>query len=157
MSKQKSHKASNTMIFSGDTRDFEAESVPVDIHEQYLERFYRQYNVRVNNALLFYVEDATEPVIFVDKAEINIGRQDPKGRISPEFDLAVFGGGELGVSRLHAKIVHLNGQYLIQDLHSTNFTWLNGHKLMPYQYTAIPDGSIIQIGRLAMNVFIIKR
>ena len=157
MSRQIARKKSHTSLLNSDTRDLEMESVPFQIHEQYLENLYRQYNIRVNHALLFYVEDVTEPIIFVDKTEINIGRQDEMGRIMPELDLSVFNGAELGVSRLHSKIVHINGQYLIQDLHSTNFTWLNGHKLLPYQYTPIPDGSIIQIGRLAMNVFVIKR
>ena len=157
MSKEMAHKVSNTSLLNTETRDLEMESVPFDMHEQYLENLYRQYNIRVNHALLFYVEGETEPIIFVDKTEINIGRQDARGRITPELDLSGFDGAERGVSRLHAKIVHINGRYLIQDLHSTNFTWLNGHKLIPYQYSPIPDGSVIQIGRLAMNVFVIKR
>jgi|GEM_PF-2147026 len=142
---------------AGKTQRLHADSVSFDAHEQYLDRLYRQYNIRVNHAVLFYVENETEPIIFVDKDEINVGRQDEKGRITPELDLGLYDGAELGVSRLHAKIVRENDQYLIQDLHSTNSTWLNGHKLVPYQYTLITDGSIVQFGRLAMTVFVIQR
>lgn len=142
---------------TGKTQRLKADTVSLDAHEQYLDRLYRQYNIRVNHALLFYIENETEPIIFVDKDEINVGRQDDKGRITPELDLGLYDGADLGVSRLHAKIIRENDLYLIQDLHSTNHTWLNGHKLVPYQYVAINDGSIVQFGRLAMTVFIIQR
>ncbi|MGJ3239071.1 MAG: FHA domain-containing protein [Anaerolineae bacterium] len=149
--------AKETSILNHDTRDLDPLSLKLNVHEQYLERLYQQYNIKVDHALLFYVEEDQEPVIFVDKAEINVGRRDDNGRIIPEFDLSAYDGAESGVSRLHAKIVWDGEQYLIQDLHSTNHTWLNSHKLIPYQYSPIPDGAIIQFGRLAMTAFVIKR
>lgn len=145
----------HTSIIDNETHDME--TISFDIHEQYLDSLYKQYNIQVRHALLFYVAGKAEPTIFVNKMEIDMGRADAKGRIVPEFDLTDFGGATLGVSRLHAKIVYVEGQYLLQDLHSTNYTRLNGHKLLPYQYTPIHDGSVIQVGHLAMNVFVVQR
>lgn len=145
----------NTRVIDDETRDMD--SIPFNLHEQYLDELYRQYNIEVHHALLFYVAGEESPIIFVNKTEIDIGRADAKGRIVPEFDLSTFDGAKLGVSRLHAKIVYDDGQYMIEDLHSTNHTWVNGQKLVPYHYTPVSDGSIIQVGHLATNVFVIQR
>lgn len=147
----------STSVLPSETRKLNLDTLPFGAHEQYLDRLYRQYNIRVNHALLFYVEDETAPVIFVDKSEVNIGRQDRRGRITPEFDLSVYDGADRGVSRLHAQIIWDGKNYLLQDLHSTNHTWLNGVKVVPYQYTPLTDGSIIQFGSLMMTAFVIRR
>ena len=122
---------------------------------QYLEQLYRQYNIKAKHAILFYLPNQTEPMIFVDKKTINIGRSDAKGRIIPELDLGTFNGSDLGVSRLHARIVWDENAYLIQDLASTNYTRINDQKIVPYQWYAVDDGQQIQFGRLATSVFVI--
>ncbi len=139
------------------TRELDSQRLSVQTHHQYLEQLHRQYNVEVNHALLFYIEDRQEPIIFVDKDEVVIGRRDANGRITPEFDLGEFNGATKGVSRLHAKIIWAEGHYRVQDLSSTNYTRLNGQKLLPYQYMPLKDSSILQLGHLVMNVFIIVR
>ncbi|MEL7434245.1 MAG: FHA domain-containing protein, partial [Chloroflexota bacterium] len=69
--------------------------------------------------MLFYVGSDPEPMIFVEKRDIDIGRQDSGGRITPEMDLNKYDGNLLGVSRVHAQIKFREGKYLVQDLHST--------------------------------------
>ncbi|MEL7434246.1 MAG: FHA domain-containing protein [Chloroflexota bacterium] len=49
------------------------------------------------------------------------------------------------------------GKYLVQDLHSTNGTWLDGNRLVPYQRYELQDGSMLQFGRLMTRVFVIQR
>ncbi|MEO1288917.1 MAG: FHA domain-containing protein [Chloroflexota bacterium] len=122
-----------------------------------MRQLYRQYNIEVNHAILFYVEDHEEPVIFVGKDKIIVGREDAMGRITPEFETTRFNGSANGISRMHAKIVREGDQYLIQDLGSTNGTRLNGNKLVPYQYVPLHDGAILQFGRLMVSAFIINR
>ena len=139
------------------TRQLSEESMDFDMHAEYLDQLYRQYNIKVDNALLFYIDSEPEPMIFVDKREINIGRQDSAGHITPEMDLNEHNGGERGVSRLHAQIKFKEGKYLLQDLHSTNGTWLDGKKLVPYQRYELRDGSMLQLGRLMTRVFVIQR
>lgn len=147
----------NMLVEKGKTTQLDTGNLSIDVHSQYLDNLYRHYNIQVNHALLFYLQSQTDPVIFVDKRKINVGRQDSMGRIRPEFDLGLHNGAELGVSRLHAKIVFDNGRYLIQDLHSTNRTWINGSKLVPYQYYEVPDGAVIQFGKLISNAYVITR
>lgn len=150
----------NTAILSDDansTNKIDSEALSLDVHELYLDQLYRQYNIEVNHALLFYIANEAEPVIFVDKVEISVGRGDARGRINPEFDLGNFRGAELGVSRLHARIVWDNKRYLIQDIGSTNHTWINGQKIVPYQWHPIDDGYTLQFGKLALTAFVITR
>jgi len=153
-------KSNRTTLFDEEkhaTTKIDAHALEFDAHEQYLDQLYRQYNIEVNHALLFYISDEEEPMIFVDKEEINIGRGDEMGHIVPEFDLVPFGGREAGISRLHAQIMWDGEYYVIQDLHSTNNTWLNGNKLVPYQYYRIEDGATLQFARIALTAFVIKR
>lgn len=139
------------------TSKIDTESLSLDVRDQYLDQLYRQYNIEVNHALLFYIASHQEPMIFVDKAEVNVGRGDARGRITPEFDLSYYGGSELGVSRLHSRIVRDDNVYLIQDLGSTNYTWLNGQRMIPYQWYQLDDGHTLQFGKLATTVFVIER
>lgn len=153
-------KPQRTYLFennAAETSKIDSEALAIDAHEQYLDQLYRQYNIEVNHAILFYISDEVEPVIFVDKGEINIGRGDHMGHIAPELDLENYNGRELGVSRLHAQIIFDGENYIIQDLHSTNYTWLNGRKLVPYQPYKINDGAGLQFGRLGMTAFVIQR
>lgn len=140
-----------------ETNKINSDILSLNVHDQYLDQLYRQYNIDVKHALLFYIGIDTEPIIFVDKEEINIGRGDSRGRITPEFDLGLYDGSMLGVSRLHARIVRENERYLIQDLASTNGTWLNGQKIMPYQWYTLEDGHMLQYGKLGMTAFMVTR
>src|ERR1700692_2627708 len=63
------------------------------------------------------------------KDTIVIGREDAVSNIFPDVDLTPHGGEEGGVSRLHARIFVENGQYMLEDENSTNFTFLNRQRL----------------------------
>ena len=63
------------------------------------------------------------------KDNVVIGREDAVSNIFPDVDLTPHGGEEGGVSRLHARIFIDNGQYMIEDENSTNFTFLNRQRL----------------------------
>ena len=54
-----------------------------------------------------------------DKSEITIGRD-------PENDIQI---DSLAVSRVHARIIRGSNYYLIEDLNSTNSTFVNGKKI----------------------------
>ena len=152
------NKPLSTSILGDDniTDQTDVKALSAEMREQYLEQLYRQYNIKATHAILFYLPNQTEPMIFVDKKTINIGRSDAKGRIIPEFDLGTFDGAELGVSRLHARIVWDEDRYLIQDLASTNYTRIDKQKITPYQWYPIEDGRQIQFGRLVTSVFVIE-
>lgn len=84
------------------------------------------------------------------KAEIIIGREDPVSGIFPDIDLTPHGGDEGGVSRQHCKITVQGGQYLIEDLKSTNSTRVNRQRLEPGKTQALKDGDEIRAGRVAL-------
>lgn len=49
------------------------------------------------------------------------------------------------VSRCHAKLVRKGAQYFITDMNSTNYTFVNGVKVMPGQEVALSDRDVIRI------------
>lgn len=50
------------------------------------------------------------------------------------------------VSRLHARIFKENGDYMIEDLNSTNGTFKNGLRLKPYEKRKLMEGDEIRLG-----------
>jgi len=71
----------------------------------------------------------------------------------PLVDLTQFGALELGISRVHAKILHSKAGYQIMDLESSNGTWLENQRLIPKQPYPIESGDRIRIGRMNILVF----
>lgn len=76
-----------------------------------------------------------------------IGRWDPDHGIFPDVDLDV-DDPEANVSRRHARLRLENGQYLIEDLGSTNGTFINrGARLIPGRRYLIQDGDEVIVGK----------
>jgi pSer/pThr/pTyr-binding forkhead associated (FHA) protein len=85
------------------------------------------------------------------KTDLIIGRSDAARSIYPDIDLAPHGGDAHGVSRRHARlIVEADGVYL-EDLNSTNFTFLNRRRLEPGQRYPLRNGDEIRLGLLALE------
>jgi hypothetical protein len=85
------------------------------------------------------------------KDNIVIGREDAVSNIYPDVDLTPHGGEEGGVSRLHARIFYENGQYMLEDENSTNFTFLNRQKLPGKTPTPLHDNDEIRLGRVLLR------
>jgi predicted amidophosphoribosyltransferase len=83
--------------------------------------------------------------------EIILGREDPVSGVYPEVDTTPHDGDEAGVSRQHAKIRRKDGGYTLQDLDSTNFTFLNQQKLTPKIEHELKDGDQVRLGRLSLT------
>lgn len=85
------------------------------------------------------------------KTEVLIGREDPVSNIYPDVDLTPHGGEDGGVSRMHAKL-HISGsQCMVEDLQSTNSTFINRQKLDPKTPAPIKDGDELRLGKVAMT------
>ena len=82
--------------------------------------------------------------------EILVGREDPVSGIYPQVDLTPHGGEEGGVSRQHARIIVEGGIYFVEDLDSTNFTFVNKQKLAPKTRQPVGDGAEIRFGRVSV-------
>lgn len=85
------------------------------------------------------------------KETIVIGREDAVSNIFPDVDLTPHGGEEGGVSRLHARIFFENGQYMLEDENSTNFTFLNRQRLAAKSPTPLHDNDEVRFGRVMMR------
>lgn len=85
------------------------------------------------------------------KDNIVLGREDAVSNIYPDVDLSPHGGDEGGVSRLHARIFFQNGQYMLEDENSTNFTYLNRQKLAGKTPTPLHDNDEVRLGRVLLR------
>lgn len=88
---------------------------------------------------------------FGNKMEILIGREDPISGIFPEVDLTYHGGVEGGVSRRHAKLMKQGDQWVVQDLKSTNHTYINRRRLTPGKPEPLNHGDQLRVGRLVFT------
>jgi hypothetical protein len=88
--------------------------------------------------------------------ESQIGRWDADGGIFPDVDLDS-DDPEAKVSRRHARIMRRNAQYFIEDLGSTNGTFINrGRRLLPGDRQPLRDGDEIIVGKTFLRFHIIK-
>jgi pSer/pThr/pTyr-binding forkhead associated (FHA) protein len=86
------------------------------------------------------------------KEEVVIGREDPISEVFPDIDLTGFGGMEKGVSRKHALIHRSGADYTVEDMGSTNGTYVNRKKILPNTPLAIKSGDEIRFGKLAFSL-----
>ncbi|HYW70813.1 MAG TPA: FHA domain-containing protein [Pyrinomonadaceae bacterium] len=88
--------------------------------------------------------------------ESNIGRWDADGGVFPDVDLDS-DDPEAKVSRRHARIVVRDGNYLIEDLGSTNGTFVNrGRRLAPGDRQPLKDGDEIIVGKTFLRFRVSK-
>lgn len=89
-------------------------------------------------------------------AETHIGRWDADSGIFPDVDLDQ-DDPEAKVSRRHARIMNQNGQYFIEDLGSTNGTFVNrGRRLLPGHRQMLRSGDEIIVGKTFLKFHIIS-
>lgn len=87
--------------------------------------------------------------------ESTIGRWDADNGVFPDVDLDAF-DPEAKVSRRHARIKFQNGSYFIEDLGSTNGTYVNrGRRLLPGNLTPLNDGDEVIVGKTFMRFHVI--
>jgi hypothetical protein len=86
------------------------------------------------------------------KDEIMIGREDPVSEVFPDVDLTGLGGLEKGVSRKHAVIHHEGAEYTVEDMGSTNGTFLNKKRIQPHAPETIKPGDEVRFGNLSLAV-----
>ncbi|MEK6281127.1 MAG: FHA domain-containing protein [Acidobacteriota bacterium] len=89
-------------------------------------------------------------------AESQIGRWDADGGIFPDVDLDT-DDPEAKVSRRHARISLREGKYFLEDLGSTNGTFVNRGKRLPAgERHPLKDGDEIIVGKTFLRFQLIK-
>jgi FHA domain len=92
----------------------------------------------------------------VHEDEAYIGRWDADSGIFPDVDLDA-DDPEAKVSRRHARITRRGEQYFIEDLGSTNGTFVNrGRRLLPGDRQPLSDGDEIIIGKTFLKFRVVK-
>jgi pSer/pThr/pTyr-binding forkhead associated (FHA) protein len=78
--------------------------------------------------------------IETDKPEITIGR-------SPNSDIQI---DNLAISKQHARLMKNNGHYVVEDLKSTNGTFLNDQKVPK---AVLKHNDIVTIGKHTLTIY----
>lgn len=85
-------------------------------------------------------------VALPSEGEIVLGRFDLATRMSPDVDLTYDDRGSYAISRRHARIIGYGGQHEIEDMGSTNGTYVNGIRLGLGQRIRLRLGDRISLG-----------
>jgi hypothetical protein len=84
------------------------------------------------------------------QAEYVIGWQDARTLVGPAIDLTAIGGSSLGVSRQHAVLRCSAGRWTIEDMGSTNGTYLNESPLAAHTPMLLQDKTTIRVGQVKL-------
>jgi serine/threonine-protein kinase len=93
--------------------------------------------------------DAEILLSVVGRQELIIGRAHKE--VAPDIDLGPYGGSQAGVSRQHSRLVRQGDAWSVEDLGSTNGTFINGTKLAPRQPKKLKNGDIIRCGQIELK------
>ncbi len=132
------------------------EPLPEQDEQQDMEREGAQDELANGEALSIEVEvlNTGRKVLLSAEWEILVGRLDAAHGVFPELDLTTDGGLEQGVSRRHARIYTRNGECFVEDLDSTNYTFLNGERLTPYLPYKFKNGDTLTLGTMRLKIHI---
>ncbi|MFN2491985.1 MAG: FHA domain-containing protein [Pyrinomonadaceae bacterium] len=93
---------------------------------------------------------------FLLRSESQIGRWDADGGVFPDVDLDSE-DPEAKVSRRHARVTLHDGTYFLEDLGSTNGTFVNrGKRLSPGTRQPLNDGDEIIVGKTFLRFRLVK-
>jgi pSer/pThr/pTyr-binding forkhead associated (FHA) protein len=108
----------------------------------------------VHATLIIERSDAVGTEFQITADESLIGRWDADNGIFPDVDLDRH-DPEAKISRRHARILHKNGQYSIEDLGSTNGTYVNrGRRLIPGSAQLLKNEDEIIVGKTFLRFYI---
>ncbi len=85
------------------------------------------------------------------KTTVVVGREDAPSNSFPDWDLTPYGAEEGGVSRLHARLTQSGEHWTIEDLDSTNHTFINHKRIPPKTPTPLNDGDEVRLGRVVLH------
>ena len=97
----------------------------------------------IEHAAVTLTLDLTHPIILgrqvIDAEEIFL-------------DLTDYGSFKLGVSRRHCRLERRGDQLVITDLASSNGTYVNGERMLPYREYVLTNGDLLTLGTLRMGI-----
>ncbi len=102
-------------------------------------------------ALALFVTGNDTPILLPYEERMVLGRS-KSSEAERRLDLTSYGAAMFGVSRRHASITFSGDDCLLEDLGSSNGTWLNGNRLAAYKPHPLQNGDVIRLGQLLLFV-----
>ncbi len=99
-----------------------------------------------------YIAGEVQPLTISGRDRFILGRL-TKEEEPTIVDLTPYNAGLLGVSRRHARIMLAEGAPTIEDLGSTNGTWLNEKRLPAHTPSLLHNGDQVRLGQLIVFVY----
>jgi serine/threonine protein kinase len=84
-----------------------------------------------------------------NQSELIVGRAHKN--TAPDIDLEPYGGTKAGVSRRHGRLVRKDNLWFVEDMGSTNGTFVNNTRLAPNTLTALQKGDKIRFGQIELE------
>ena len=81
-----------------------------------------------------------------------LGRYTPSSATQPRIDLTPYGAYDKGISRMHAIIRRTDAGLIIEDLASSNGSWLNSQRLRPYIPGPLRSGDHLRLGQIEIEI-----
>ena len=101
--------------------------------------------------MALYFVGRSQPMVVSIEDGIILGRFSPEAPL-PVVDLTDYSAGLLGVSRQHASITPTDEGYVIEDLESSNGTFVNENPLPPHDPRPLRSHDQIRLGGLMLFV-----
>ncbi len=107
---------------------------------------------RFDSAIMLHFDNDFAPVVVPLIKQVILGRLTPHSTVRIDIDLSPYDALEQGVSRAHAAIRRTKHGLTVEDLASTNGTYLNGEKLSPFYPKPLESGDYLRLGMLEVIV-----
>jgi pSer/pThr/pTyr-binding forkhead associated (FHA) protein len=102
--------------------------------------------------IALFIGTTISPIKLAVKPLAILGRYAEESSDQLHLDLVPYGAFDKGVSRFHACLRHERDTFEIEDLDSSNGTWLNDARLPSRQPTPLRPGDRIRLGQLQFQV-----
>jgi serine/threonine protein kinase len=91
-----------------------------------------------------------QEIVAAGQEELVVGRTHKAD--APDIDLGPYADLKAGISRRHCRLLYQDEHWFVEDLGSTNGTYLNQIKLTPNQPTPLDNGDIIRCGQIELEL-----
>ncbi len=105
------------------------------------------------NAMVLFVEDHQEPLSVMVSRRVTLGRYREDAPQDTHVDLDAFNAFDKGVSRVHLAIHRRSDGFYVEDLGSSNGSWLNNESMIPHQVYPFANGGEVRLGALRIRMF----
>ncbi|MEP7284565.1 MAG: FHA domain-containing protein [Chloroflexota bacterium] len=107
------------------------------------------------DTIVIFVDDQREPIGAVVQPQLTLGRHVSGSQSRSHVDLDSYGAFDRGVSRIHARIKRDGKKFLVEDLDSSNGTFINAKPLEPNTPYPLKSGNELRLGELRMRVYLL--